>query len=217
MGEGISENYKVYKHTLPMDVSGKQNDMVYIGITRKKNVKQRLLSGRGYDYNLHFSRAIQKYGWNNFRHEVLFDGLSKEEAEQKEIYLIAYYSSTNPNKGYNVDSGGNSTGKHSEKTKQLISQKNKGRIHTEETRKKMSMSHIGVKKSEETRKKFSDAKSIPVICVETGVVYKSAYEARDALGIDNSTISKCCRGVNKTAGKLSDGTKLHWEYYKEVV
>ena len=116
MSEGISENYKVYKHTLPVDVSGKQNDMVYIGITRKK----------------------------------------------------------------------------------------------------MSISHIGVKKSDETRKKFSYAKSIPVVCVETGVVYKSAYEARDILGIDNSTISKCCRGVNKTAGKLDDGTKLHWEYYKEV-
>lgn len=43
MSEEVNENYKVYKHTLPMDVSGKQNDMVYIGITSKKRCKTEMV------------------------------------------------------------------------------------------------------------------------------------------------------------------------------
>lgn len=204
--------YKVYKHTLPMSVSGKENDMVYIGITCKKNIKQRWLNGRGYDNNFYFSNTIKKYGWENILHEVLFDGLTKEEAEEKEIELIAYYDSTNLKKGYNISLGGNSFGKHSEKTKHLISQKNKGKQRSEEFKKRLSEAHKGKPKSEQFCKNLSNAKSIPVVCIETKKIYKSAMLAGKELGIDNSTISKCCKGKNKTAGKLPDGTKLHWEY-----
>lgn len=207
------KTYRVYKHTLSREISGKENDMVYIGITCKKNIKQRWLSGRGYDYNLHFSNAIKKYGWDNFLHDVLFEGLTKEEAEQKEIELIAHYDSTNPKKGYNHSLGGNSLGKHSEKTKQLISQKNKGKIRDEEFKKKLSEAHLGKPKSESMRHKLSEYHSIPVVCIETKEVYKSATIAGKELGIDNSTISACCRGVAKEAGGF------HWmladEYTEE--
>ncbi len=33
--------------------------------------------------------------------------------------------------------------------------------------------------------------------------------------IDNSSIAKCCKGKIKFAGKLEDGTKLHWMYYED--
>lgn len=92
--------FKVYMHTSP---NGKR----YIGITRQENPERRWgSSGCGYVDNKHFWRAIQKYGWNNFLHEVLFDGLTKEEAEQKEKELIAYYDSTDQTKGYNITAGG---------------------------------------------------------------------------------------------------------------
>ena len=198
--------YKVYKHTLPISISGKENDMVYIGITCKNNVKQRWLRGRGYEWNLYFSNTIKKYGWDNLLHEVLFDGLTKEEAEQKEIELIAFYDSTNPQKGYNLSLGGNSFGKHSEKTKQLISQKNKGKVRSEEFKKRLSEAHKGKSKSEEFCKNLSDVKSIPVICIETKKIYKSATVAGKELSIDNSTISKCCKGNNKEAGGF------HWMF-----
>lgn len=95
-----NRNFKVYMHTSP---NGKR----YIGITCQDNLYRRWGSnGCGYADNEHFWRAIKKYGWNNFIHEVLFEDLTEKEAKQKEIELIAFYDSTNPNNGYNITPGG---------------------------------------------------------------------------------------------------------------
>ena len=241
--------YKVYKHTLPMSVSGKENDMVYIGITSQENPWNRWgVYKANYGYNKHFSRAISKYSWENFSHEVLFDGLTKEEAEQKEVELISKYDSTNEKYGYNKANGGSSNGKHTEETKRIISEKAKerlknpennpmygvhrseetkrkisekatGRKHSEEAKQKMSKQRAGEKNvmygkthTEEAKQKIAKATSKPVRCIETGIVYSSALEAKRQIGADNSMIHRYLKGKAGYAGKLSDGTKLHWEY-----
>ena len=56
-----------------------------------------------------------------------------------------------------------------------------------------------------------------VICLETGVVYESIANAENITKINGSTISSCCIGRYKSAGKLEDGTKLHWMYYDEYL
>lgn len=96
-------SYNVYKHTSP---SGK----VYIGIT-SLNVNERWANGKGYRNQKVFWRAIQKYGWGNFKHEILFTGLSEVDAKLKEIELIDFYKSNctkwqNPTYGYNSTDGG---------------------------------------------------------------------------------------------------------------
>lgn len=92
--------YVVYKHTSP-------NGKCYIGITRQNPPEKRWgYNGNGYCDNEYFSRAISKYSWENIKHEILFTNLTKEEAEQKEIELIAFYDSMNPDKGYNATPGG---------------------------------------------------------------------------------------------------------------
>ena len=84
----MDNNYTVYKHTAP-------NGKVYIGITFRKP-ETRWSNGNGYSRQKHFYAAIKKYRWENIKHEILFENLSKEDACQKEIELIAQYKSNDP-------------------------------------------------------------------------------------------------------------------------
>lgn len=61
---------------------------------------------------------------------------------------------------------------------------------------------------QKVRAKISDGVSKPVLCVETGVVYKGATEAGLALGKPKgfSAISNCLRGKSRTA------YGFHWTY-----
>lgn len=56
-------NWCVYMHT--NNINGKR----YIGISQ--NPKRRWKNGNGYKTQL-FGKAINKYGWDNFTHEILF-------------------------------------------------------------------------------------------------------------------------------------------------
>jgi hypothetical protein len=67
---------------------------------------KRWKNGKGYELCTAFNRAIQKYGWANITHEILFEGLSKEEACKTEQKLIEQYQSADPEYGYNLTSGG---------------------------------------------------------------------------------------------------------------
>lgn len=160
-------NYVVYKHTSP---SGK----VYIGITCQNPPEKRWMNGRGYKYNEYFSRAISKYSWQNFLHEILIENLTQQEAEQKEIELIAYYKSADRNFGYNLDLGGTGAGKVSEETKRKMSEFGKGK------------------------------NVVPVIQYSRSgefiAKYNSIVEAADKNGLFYSAISACCRNIVKTAG-----------------
>ena len=51
-----------------------------------------------------------------------------------------------------------------------------------------------------------------VICVTTNKIFDTTKQAGEYYNIDASQITKCCKGIRKSAGKLSDGTKLVWRY-----
>lgn len=121
----LAKTWIVYKHTSP-------SNKVYIGIT-SKSPTDRWASGFGYEHQVYFFRAIVKYGWINFKHEILFEGLTKEEAEKKEIELIEQYNSTDLNYGYNIDLGGD-LHRLSAETRQKMSDVKKGRKWTERQR-----------------------------------------------------------------------------------
>lgn len=142
--------YSVYKHTSP---SGK----VYIGITSQP-VNGRWRKGEGYKGNEYFYRAITKYGWDSFVHEVLYEGLGKEEAEKIEIDLIAFYKSNLRRYGYNIENGGNVIGTHSQETKDKIAAARIGSKHTDETKRKIGDKNRGRIPSEETRRKMSETR-----------------------------------------------------------
>ena len=170
----MENNYTVYMHIFP-------NDKVYIGIT-KMNVKNRWLNGKGYKTSRKLNFAIQKYGWENVKHEIIYENLTKEEAEQKEIELITQYNSTNDNYGYNIEKGGNHQGKMNDETKNKLSiiMKGKnvgskngmyGKHHSLETRKKMSQNNskymLGKHLSTKAKKRISEANKNKIVTEDT--------------------------------------------------
>lgn len=94
----MGNKYCVYMHITP-------SNKVYIGQT--SDVTRRW-SCNGYEYkhSPYFYQAIQKYGWENIQHIVLYENLTKEQADTREQELIAQYNSTNKENGYNMNPGG---------------------------------------------------------------------------------------------------------------
>ena len=222
-----SNNYCVYCHIVP-------NDKRYYGMSQ--NVKRRWRSD-GYDYknNIDFYNDILFYGWNNIEHIIVAKGLSKEDAEWLEEELIKTNRTYDSEYGYNkyignkwtdeqkakqseANSGINSPmyGKiFSEEHKAKLSESLRGRALSEEHKAKISESHKGKCHSEETKAKISGANNYNakrVICITTMTVFDTIREGANYYGIDESGISQCCNEKRKSAGKLSDGTKLVWRY-----
>jgi group I intron endonuclease len=149
--------YCIYIH------KNKINNKVYIGQTCQKP-EYRWNHGKGYERQSYFYSAIQKYGWNNFEHEILKNNLTLEEANYWEEYYIEQYNSTDKKYGYNISFGGNNK-KLSEETKEKISKANMGHLVSEETREKISIANKGRKSfrkgislSEEHRENISKSK-----------------------------------------------------------
>lgn len=141
-------NWKVYMHTC------RETGMVYVGITSETCPENRWKRGLGYKHNPHFWNAIQKYGWRNFDHDIIDDGLTKAEANILEEHYIKKFKSLGI--CYNITDGGEGhNGQQlSAETKQKISETlkkshpepwNKGKtgIYSEETLKKISESGKG--------------------------------------------------------------------------
>lgn len=197
------------------------------------NPLTRWQSGHGYKGNSYFTRAINKYGWENFSHEILFDNLTEEEAKQKEISLIAKHKSNQREYGFNISSGGESKAGTtiSERQKEIIRAANIGKIVSEETREKLrkaskrtwaNPSHaehmreinlgennpqFGKKRTDE-EKIMRGAKGVIQISIDGEVVaeFISLHEASEKTGVYRDGISKCCRGLLKQSGGF------HWRY-----
>lgn len=213
-------NFYVYKHTCP-------NGKVYIGITSLE-LSRRWQNGLGYRRQPYFYNAILKYGWDNIKHEVLYTDLSKEEAEEKEIKLIAKYKSNNKKYGYNIANGGNVTGTVSEETKVKISKALKGiskevspfkgKHHSAETKEKLSDLKKGSKNpmygkhiSKMTRIEMSKSHKNcslckKIMCLETGEIFISTSEVARRMNLSQGNVSAVASGKRKhTKG-------YHFEY-----
>ena len=126
--------YCVYCHTSP---SGKR----YVGVT--SDCEKRFAHGRGYVHNELFWADICKYGWDAFKHEILFDGLSSEEAHQIEFELIHDWGLLDSSIGYNLWDGksGRSVESAGRVSNSRIGNTNKlGRTPSDETKAKISRS-----------------------------------------------------------------------------
>ena len=103
------------------------NEKRYVGITSKPPERRWGNNGSGYRKNEHFWKAIQKYGWCNFEHEILFADVAKEFACFAEKCLVACHKTNDPLFGYNLTSGGDMGCTYSEESRRKISESRKGK------------------------------------------------------------------------------------------
>ena len=223
--------YTVYQH------KNKINGKVYIGITSRIPEDRWGTNGCNYKSSPHFYSAIQKYGWDNFEHNILFENLTKEQACIKEQELINCFNSMNREFGYNFTSGGeiftlnedarkkisismigNKNGLSnpcSEEKKTKISKSQKGRKLTKQHKEKLSIAATKRKVpcSEEKKEKLS--KNYPykkkVYCEELDKVFDSVQQCGKELGIPATNISKLCKGRGKTL------KGYHLKYYDDTI
>ena len=108
--------------------------------------------------------AIQYHGWESFEKD--WYECPDEDLNFDEDLLVREMGTLVPG-GYNLREGGGSHGRHSEETKQKISEANIGKTHSEETKKKMSDLHLGKTHTEETKQQMSEAKTGSIHTDET--------------------------------------------------
>lgn len=171
-GYDDEKRYCIYSHTNVL------NGKKYIGQTKHGDDPQRRWQyGNGYQGCEVFNRAIQKYGWDNFKHEILLDGLTKEDANIYEESYIKHYHTCIMDKdchGYNLTYGGNNrtiSDETREKMRRISTdlwksdefrtkacRGRKGRKASQETRQKLSERHRGRVLSDEHKRKLSEQK-----------------------------------------------------------
>lgn len=94
---------KFYIYVLINKINGK----LYIGQTQnfsRRMARHKYDANNGCSYSVH--RAIRKYGWNNFKKEIIDESYSLEEILLKENFWIKYCFSKNHRYGYNLIDGG---------------------------------------------------------------------------------------------------------------
>lgn len=201
------KSYCVYCHT------NKINGKKYFGITSKKP-HRRWESGNGYKTQPHFWNSIQKYGWSNFEHEIIMDGLSSDGACMLEEFLIRTYDTTDPSKGYNVCFGGQ-LGTHgvkkSEETLKKISESTKQRWQNEEYRKKVLDARKSYVTTDEHRKNISKALKGHKVNIETRAKLSHSMKTSEKYRQNRKTWNK---GKHYTE-EQKDKYKHAWEYTSE--
>lgn len=139
------------------------NDKIYIG---KHRYNKPELDDSYITSGLLINKAIQKYGLDNFRRELICICETSVELNEKEKYYIQYFNSLLPN-GYNLTKGGDGISdppewvieinrqkhlgkKQSEQTKQKRIESLKQVVHDEEWIRKISIANKGQKPAEQT-------------------------------------------------------------------
>lgn len=138
------------------------NGKVYIGqsvnITARLNDHKKLCRRRK---NHHLYNSFNKYGIENFEFIVLEWITDKNKLSEAEQFWMDFYTSYNPEYGYNLrpKAESNRGHKHTEETKRNMALNNTkymlGKQHTKETRLKIGLGNKGKAVSEKTREKIS--------------------------------------------------------------
>lgn len=211
-----------------------QNGESYIG--RSNNILRRFAEHKSKSsfLNTKVAKSIKKYSIDQFDFDVLeLVDCNKEIIEKERLWISKLKPFYNMNKG-----GHGNSMKVDEKTKKILSKKNKeywkslpeekksiiinrltgpkvGHKVSEQTRLKLRNINLGKKQSKETCLKRSKSlkgkvrqnkhRYLKVYCINLDgnkEYFDSIKEAGQKKGVNNTSICKALKGVQKTAGKL---------------
>ena len=191
-----------------------------------------------YGSGVHYKNAENFYGKKNFTRKIIDIANSKKDFNNLENYYIILYDAIISEMFYNIAQGGiggnviyNKTEEEKIEIWKKISNSHKGIMPTDEIKMKISESKKGTcvgknnpnygnhKLSGKNHPNYgklgsdsSNAKS--VICITTGEIFNCIKDAAKKYYTASSTITGCCRGRGKSAGKHPEtGEKLIWKYY----
>ena len=180
------------------------NGKVYIG--RQTGDWKSYLGGGKY-----FKNAINKYGKNNFHKTILEDNINNNDLlNEREIYWIAFFDSTNRDIGYNITNGGGGmlglapTQKTKDKLSKAMMGKYKGKILTQKHRDKLSKALKGKIVTQETRTKMSKAR-----VGELNPMYGKGGELNPMYGTISPFRGK--HHTQETKDKISETRKAYWQ------
>ena len=149
------------------------------------------------------TRAINKYGLNNFKRTIIENCYSKTELNVREKYWISHYNAVYDDNFYNLTAGGDGGAayghavsdetreklrlaragfKHTDEAKEKISIASKNRVRSEETRQKHRDAVLGKKHTEEAKKRMSAAQMGHYVSEETKAAKRIPINQMDLYG-----------------------------------
>lgn len=184
-------------------IINKANGKSYIG--QSVNVEERMNEHlreliKGTHGNKHLQSAFNKYGQESFSFSVL-EKCPIKKLSEREIFWISHTQSYV--RGYNMTTGGEGTRgfSPSKETRAKYSANSKKRWAEPNERKKLLK---GLQKAIE-------AECVPVIQVETGIVFPSVTKAGESVGHQSSDISGACTGKTHMCGDY------HWRFFTKEI
>jgi group I intron endonuclease len=204
------------------------NQKVYVG--QAVDYKQRI---RTHKFNLKqnkntpFYAALKKYGWENFSINII-EECEENVLNEREVYWISEKKCLYPD-GYNLLEGGNQA-RHTDFTKQKISNGRKGIKFSESHIENLRESHLGYIMPEEQKRKISESNKGKIFSEQTKlklkysqphrkevgrfdiegnliIKYESVKDAAFNLNCHPGHISGCCNGKRKM-NKILKGDTL---------
>lgn len=146
---------------------------------------------------------MNKYGKENFIFEEIDFANSQEELNNKEIFWISYYNSTDKTIGYNLDSGGKSGGIKSEETKLKIGLTTLKKWENPDIAEKMRQGLLkGAKTMKENIKRYP---FVCPVCKNTYYYEKHVAEKKKFCSI------KCLKDSGKWNIGVSQSAKINHE------
>jgi len=195
------------------------NGKTYIGKSsniNKRWSKHRKLLREDKHTNTHLQNAYNKYGIDNLKLEVI-ELCSEEILNEREIYWINLFKSTNNKFGYNKVGGGNGGRLNPESIAKMTASM-RGKKQTQDNKDKIRRAILGIPRSQEVKDKISKSKTGEIKSADHKKKISKTLKGRKMSSETKLKMSKARKGIKQArvacphCNKIG-GTAMHrWHF-----